>query len=224
MSKYIPLNRQFSSVSKDHKEAEELEQSLNWGGGKTESWDSLLCEYRCVVLAEAGAGKTIEFREKATLLASEGKPSFFIRVEDIDRQFYDAFEVGDEDAFDSWLASSEEAWFFLDSVDEARLSSPRAFENAIKRFSKGIEKGAHRAHIYISSRPYSWRSKADQGLMDTFLFLASSETKEIIGNKQPSSALKVYGLRPLDRERISEYCNAHNVEDTKKRKRLANHT
>ncbi|WP_284307956.1 hypothetical protein [Shewanella glacialipiscicola] len=101
-------------------------------------------------------------------------------------------------------------------MDEARLSSPRAFENAIKRFSKGIEKGAHRAHIYISSRPYSWRSKADQGLMDTFLFLASSETKEIIGNKQPSSALKVYGLRPLDRERISEYCNAHNVEDTKK--------
>ncbi len=216
MSKYIPLNRQFSAVSKDHKEAEELEQSLNWGIGKTESWDSLLCEYRCVVLAEAGAGKTIEFREKATLLANEGKPSFFIRVEDIDRQFYDAFEVGDEDAFDSWLASNEEAWFFLDSVDEARLSSPRAFENAIKRFSKGIKKGAHRAHIYISSRPYSWRFKADQSLMDTLLFLASSETKEVNGNKQPSSALRVYGLRPLDRERISEYCNAHDVEDTKK--------
>nr|WP_206747449.1 hypothetical protein [Vibrio lentus] len=80
MSKYIPLNRQFSPVSKDQKESEELEQSLNWGIGITESWDSLLCEYRCVVLAEAGAGKTIEFREKATLLVNEGKPSFFIRI------------------------------------------------------------------------------------------------------------------------------------------------
>ncbi|CDT29075.1 conserved hypothetical protein [Vibrio coralliirubri] len=218
MSKYIPLNRQFSPVSKDQKESEELEQSLNWGIGITESWDSLLCEYRCVVLAEAGAGKTIEFREKATLLVNEGKPSFFIRIEDIDRQFYDAFEVGDEDTFDAWLASSEEAWFFLDSVDEARLGSPRAFENAIKRFSKGIKKGAHRAHIYISSRPYSWRPKADQNLMDTYLFLASPEVRENDSNdgEQPQSALRIYGLRPLDRGRISEYCNAHDIEDTEK--------
>ncbi|PTP13683.1 hypothetical protein CWO27_14580 [Vibrio sp. 10N.286.51.C3] len=218
MSKYIPLNRQFSPVSKDQKEAEKLEQSLNWGIGETESWDSLLCEYRCVVLAEAGAGKTIEFREKATLLANEGKPSFFIRIEDIDRQFYDAFEVGDEDTFDSWLASSEEAWFFLDSVDEARLTSPRAFEKAITRFSKGIRKGAHRAHIYISSRPYSWRPEADRNLMNTFLFFASPENKESndCNSKEASSALRIYGLRPLDSDRISEYSNAHGIEDTEK--------
>ncbi len=149
MSKYIPLNRQFSYVSKNHKEAEEFEQSFNFSFGEPELWDSLLDEYRCIVLAEAGAGKTVEFVEKATLLENEGKLAFFIRIEDIDRQFYDSFEVGDEDRFNSWLDSTEEAWFFLDSVDEALLSSPRAFEKAIIRFSKAIKKGAHRAHIYF---------------------------------------------------------------------------
>ena len=109
MSKYIPLNRQFLPISKNHKEAEEFEQSFNFSFGEPELWDSLLDEYRCIVLAEAGAGKTVEFVEKATLLENEGKLAFFIRIEDIDRQFYDSFEVGNEDRFNSWLDSTEEA-------------------------------------------------------------------------------------------------------------------
>lgn len=218
MSKYISLNRQFSPVSKNHKEAEEFEQSFNFSFGELELWDSLLDEYRCIVLAEAGAGKTVEFMEKATLLENEGKLAFFIRTEDIDRQFYDSFEVGNEDRFNSWLDSTEEAWFFLDSVDEALLSSPRAFEKAIIRFSKAIKKGAHRAHIYISSRPYSWRAKDDQELMDSALFIPSIEEAKQLdssGNEKPSSALKIYSLQPLDKQRISEYCDVRGIEDTK---------
>ena len=214
MSKYIPLNRQFSPVFNNHEDAEELENSINWGLGKTESWESLFNEYRCVILAEAGAGKTVEFQKKAQQLSSEGKPSFFIRIEDIDRNFYEAFEVGDEDSFDDWLQSNEDAWFFLDSVDEAKLASPRAFEKAIQRFSKGIKKAVHRAHIYISSRPYSWRAKSDQVLMDELLFLPSIEKLDTDNSekKSPSSALKIYGLRPLDKNRIYDYCEARDVE------------
>lgn len=214
MPNYVSLNRQFSPVSKNYEEAEEFEQSFSFG--ETELWDSLLDEYRCIVLAEAGAGKTVEFVEKATLLENEGKLAFFIRIEDIDRQFYDSFEVGNEDRFNSWLGSTEEAWFFLDSVDEALLSSPRAFEKAIIRFSKAIKKGAHRSHIYISSRPYSWRAKDDQELIDRILFYPSTETEELNdnGDKTPASALKIYELRPLDRKRISKYCDARGIEDT----------
>lgn len=215
MSKYIPLNRQFSPIFKCHEDAEELEISLNWGSGKTESWDLLLSEFRCVVLAEAGAGKTMEFFERAKLLEEEGKPSFFIRIEDIDRHFDDSFEIGDEDSFGDWLNSSEEAWFFLDSVDEAKLVSPRAFEKAIQRFSKCIQRGAHRAHIYISSRPYSWRANADEAFMDKHLFIASSEDNTDDGSekKEPKSALKIYGLRPLNRDRIRHYCEISEVDD-----------
>ena len=166
-------------------------------------------EYRCVILAEAGAGKTEELRQRASLLASQGKPSFFIRIEDIETDFYKAFEIGGETQFQSWLQSTGEAWFFLDSVDEARLENPRAFEKALRRFAKGIERGAHRAHIYLSSRPYAWRPREDRRLLDEILFLAApqeGEGSEEGQQAEPQSALTIYTMRPLDEERIRRFC------------------
>lgn len=216
MLNYIEVDRQFSAVSKDKDDLQDIENYLKFNTGQSESWDLILSEYRCVVLAEAGAGKTIEFRERASLMKSKGEYAFFIRIEDIDRHFYESFEVGDEEAFDSWLDSDEEAWFFLDSVDEALLTSPRAFERAIRYFAKAIKRGQLRAHIYISSRPYSWRAKTDQELMDEVLPLKGSDCQEgsTSKDKKPPSTLKVYSLRPLDREKIAAYCQEKGVKDT----------
>ncbi|NOI88757.1 hypothetical protein [Vibrio sp. 99K-1] len=207
MRKYIALDRQFFPVIESHKDSEELDVSLSLGINDADNWKSLLSEYRTVILAEAGAGKTVELKEMASKLSNEGKLSFFIRIEDIDRNFDDAFEIGDEDEFEDWLNSNGEAWFFLDSVDEAKLAHPRAFEKAIKRFAKGIEKGAKRAHIYISSRPYSWRAKSDRALVDVHLFYPSTSPQEDDDkNKHPKSALNVYSLRPLNRTMVYTYC------------------
>lgn len=216
MLNYIEVDRQFSAVSKDKDDSQDIENYLKFNTAQSESWDLILSEYRCVVLAEAGAGKTIEFRERASLMKSKGEYAFFIRIEDIDRHFYESFEVGDEEAFDSWLDSDEEAWFFLDSVDEALLTSPRAFERAIRYFAKAIKRGQLRAHIYISSRPYSWRAKTDQELMDEVLPLKGSDYQEgsTSNDKKPPSTLKVYSLRPLDREKIAAYCQEKGVKDT----------
>ncbi|SON50091.1 NACHT domain-containing protein [Vibrio tapetis] len=215
MRKYIALDRQFSPVIENHKDSEELDASLSLGMKKAGNWKSLLSEYRTVILAEAGAGKTVELMEMASKLSNEGKWSFFIRIEDIDRNFDDAFEIGDEDKFEDWLNSNDEAWFFLDSVDEAKLAHPRAFERAIKRFAKGIGKGAKRAHIYISSRPYSWRAKSDKALVDTHLFYPSTSNREEDNNKNkhPKSALNVYSLRPLDRSKVHTYCIENGVKN-----------
>lgn len=216
MLNYIELDRQFSVVSKDKDDSQDIENYLKFNTGQSQPWDSILNEYRCVVLAEAGAGKTIEFRQKATLLESSGDYAFFIRIENIDRHFYKSFEVGDEEAFDSWLDSDEEAWFFLDSVDEALLISPRAFERAIQYFAKAIKKGQLRAHVYISSRPYSWRAKTDQELMDEVLPLKGSDYQESATSKETKSndTFKVYSLLPLGKERITIYCQEKGAEDT----------
>ena len=216
MLNYIEVDRQFSAVSKGKDDSQDIENYLKFNTGQSESWDLLLSEYRCVVLAEAGAGKTIEFKERASLIKSKGECAFFIRIEDIDRYFYESFEVGDEEAFDSWLDSDKDAWFFLDSVDEALLTSPRAFERAIRYFAKAIKRGQLRAHIYISSRPYSWRAKTDQELMDEVLPLKGSDYQEgsTSNDKKPPSTLKVYSLRPLDREKIAAYCQEKGVKDT----------
>jgi hypothetical protein len=216
MEDHIPLNRQFSPVSRSQEEAEESEILSAWGRGNPKSWDDLEREFRCVILAEAGAGKTEEFRHHAKELASRGKPAFFIRIEYIEVDFYTAFEVGDEDLFRTWAQSTEEAWFFLDSVDEARLKDPRDFERAIRRFAKGINKAAHRAHIYISSRPYAWRPEEDRRLLDEILFQPAAQQAEARKKGQqakPQSALTIYILRHLDRERIRRFCRARSAKD-----------
>lgn len=214
MEGYISLDRQFSLVPKNEEEAEKDESLSFWGYGKAESWEDIESDFRCVILAEAGAGKTEELRHRANVLSSQGKRSFFIRIEDIEADFYNAFEIGDEKQFQAWLHSTEEAWFFLDSVDEARIEKPRTFEKAMRWFAKGIAEGAHRAHIYLSSRPYAWRPMEDKRLLDGILFIAAEqEDDEAVRKSKPSSALKVCIMRPLDKDRVRRFCVNRSAKD-----------
>ncbi|MEW4982972.1 MAG: hypothetical protein AB1Y26_07055 [Cycloclasticus sp.] len=215
MENYVPLDRQFSPVPKSQEEVESDEILSVWGVANPKVWGDMDHEFRCVILAEAGAGKTEELRQRASVLASQGKPAFFIRIEDIEADFYEAFEIGEEAQFQTWLQSTEEAWFFLDSVDEARLESPRAFEKALRRFAKDISIGAHRAHIYISSRPYAWRPREDRRLLDDILFLAALEDEgsEEVKQAKPKSSLTICTMRHLDEERIRRFCVTREAKD-----------
>ncbi|MFT6908695.1 MAG: hypothetical protein ACJAS1_005398 [Oleiphilaceae bacterium] len=219
MVNYIQLNRNFSLVSESQNSEYQEDWSSFLGGSKHTEWSDVLKEFRCVILAEAGAGKTEEFKQQALNLETQGLPSFFIRIEDIDSDFEDAFEVGTQEQFNQWINNYDEAWFFLDSVDEARLSNPSAFKKAIDKFSKRITNTKHRAHIFVSSRPYAWRPSEDRKLMDDKLCLpgaivsdqdrAESDTESVCNN----NSLKVLMLRPLDSERIKHYCLARGLEN-----------
>lgn len=215
MEDHVPLDRQFSLVPKSQEDEENDEILSIWGHLNVKTWDALDREYRCVILAEAGAGKTEELRHRASVLASRGWPSFFIRIEDIEADFYKAFEIGEEAQFQAWLLSTGDAWFFLDSVDEARLEDPRALERALRRFAKGIEKATHRAHVYISSRPYAWRPAEDRRLLDETLFLAAPKVDDSDEDQQaePESALTIYTICPLDRDRVRRFCVARSTKD-----------
>lgn len=216
MEGHVPLDREFSPVYKSEKEAESEEFLSVWGLAKPITWGGMEEKFRCVILAEAGAGKTEELRQRAKSLVGQGKAAFFLRIEDIETDFCTAFEIGAEAQFHAWLKSTDEAWFFLDSVDEARLEHPRAFEKAIRRFANGVANGAHRAHIYISSRPYAWRPKEDQRLVDELLYLPAAQAEEDgEGGRQaaPQSALTVFTMRPLDEGRIRHFCVARAAEN-----------
>jgi len=99
MLDYIHLDRQFTPVPESNEAADENQSLLNWGLLKQRSWDDLEAEYRCVILAEAGAGKTEELSHRAEHLQQQGKPAFFIRIEDIDADFQNAFEIGNQEIF-----------------------------------------------------------------------------------------------------------------------------
>jgi len=171
MNRPVPLIRRFTLIS-PHYQKSDVELEDLWsvlGRGERTEWGALRDQYRCIILADAGAGKTFELKAEASRLAARGRAAFFIRIEDIDESFGAAFEVGTPEAFEQWLSGTEDAWFFLDSVDEVRLEAPRAFETAIRAFAVRIHDARQRAHIYISSRPYAWRSQADRALIEELL-------------------------------------------------------
>lgn len=206
----VPLARYFSLVPKSKDDSDERELHSLWGTQKCTEWQMLEEEYRCVILAEAGAGKTFEMKSRAKHIQQSGRAAFFIRIEDIEDGFENAFEVGCAESFENWLKSHEKAWFFLDSVDEARLENPRAFEKAIRRFSLKIKSAQQRAHIFVSSRPYAWRARTDRELLEQYLpfekLLADTTVTEQSDSNgidndeviEVSSALQVFILEPLD--------------------------
>ena len=216
---FVQLDRQFSLISKTQEEAKHADFLDIWGDSKSKSWSQIENEYRTVILAEAGAGKTEEMKQRALDGVAIGRCAYFIRIEDIDGDFQNAFEVGDSESFDDWLASSDEAWFYLDSVDEARLKDPAAFRKAIQKFAKKIKKCAHRAHIIVSSRPYAWKPLADRAFMDGELHLpapVSQESADEEGEKRDAkdrSALQVFRLKPLDKNRVRLFSEAREVVD-----------
>ncbi|WP_439469162.1 NACHT domain-containing protein [Blastomonas fulva] len=171
MTDAVPIARHFTPISQ-HYQNEDVPLEEIWpslGRGERKRWDTLLDEFRVVILADAGAGKTHELRTIAAKLIDEGKSAFFVRLEDIDAAFGDAFEIGTAQAFEAWVRGTREAWFFLDSVDELRLSEPRAFEAAIRAFAARVQGALQRAHIYITSRPYAWRTSLDRALVSDIL-------------------------------------------------------
>jgi hypothetical protein len=240
METYIQLNRSFRLLPKDHEfNEEEFEIAQSLGLDKeadTQGWDKLLDLYRVTILAEAGAGKTKEIQQITIQLHSERKYAFFIRLESLSSGLRTSFEIGDEQEFQGWLASDEEAWFFLDSVDEARLKSFRNFEEAIRNFAAELGDSKQRAHIYITSRPSEWRPKAD------LLFIKGQlpfveVTPAVVSNedgtdlkqgasqksaasvevkKKPEHSAvdpKIFTLLPLNRRQVRIYSIKKNVED-----------
>ena len=215
----VPLVRRFSPVAASPSDSDEQQIQELFGFRSPDTWKDLDKRYRSVVLAEAGAGKTVEMKARAEHVEQQGRPAFFIRIEDIEDDFQHSFDVGSTEAFEQWLRSQNDAWFFLDSVDEARLKDPRTFEKAIRRFSREIKKAQHRAHVCISSRPYAWRAKSDRDLVKRHLSLPkersepTGEDRETTDTSESEGALEVFLLRPLNETDIRQFAEHRSVPE-----------
>ncbi|MDX3944258.1 hypothetical protein QYP01_01480 [Pseudomonas aeruginosa] len=231
----VPLIRHFRLIP-DAYQKDDLPLGELWLGSshsENKTWEMLFTEYRVVILAEAGAGKTYELQWAANLLRNQGKAAFFIRIEDLSDRFETAFEIGTAEAFSAWLSGTDEAWFFLDSVDELRLTEARAFEQAVRHFADQVGPASHRAHVYLSSRPYAWRPQRDRALLEELLPFAPQTTSletdgiddpaeetevaadhyTIQTTDEPLSALRLYQLTPLRINDIKIFAQHSGVSD-----------
>ncbi len=230
-SEFIELHRTFHELSKHSSENDEVDISRTFGIGDRLNWTNLIKEYRLIILSEAGSGKTSEIRNVTRILREQGNPAFFLRLEHIPNEFEDAFEVGTYEAFEEWLASSEEGWLFLDSVDEARLRDPRDFERAIRKLSRRISTAKDRTHIVITSRTTAWRPKTDLANCTAYLpyaTAANSERDQQAEGDDPDGSLqtetktpgadksvfKIVSLDDLTSDQITVFIKAQGIEDS----------
>ena len=162
----IALNRQFF----EWREGELSDPDIILRLGRSAdllSWESISARRRVVILAEAGSGKTVEMREQARRRTEAGQFAFYATLEDVGQDGLDsALGHRDRARLVSWRGRFDEsAWFFVDSVDEAKLSGVR-LEKAVRRIADGIAGGERRAHVILSGRLTDWEFRRDLGRLN----------------------------------------------------------
>lgn len=188
---YVDLSRQFLIPSRDGSIERWAEESYRLPGAtEPRSWADLLAHGRAVVLGEAGSGKTWELEAEAERQARD-RPSFFVRLEQLDQGLRAALGPGEAAACQSWRQGRGEAAFFLDAVDEARLSNHHAFEARLTALAHELGDAMPRAHIVLSCRISEWRPIADPELV----------TRLLPGGANDPAVLVVH-LNPLTEEQI----------------------
>lgn len=161
---FVDLDRHFIPLAND-KDAI-VDWGTHWGRkyGGWLNWSDLLTRRRVALLAEALSGKTKELEYRTRLLKEQGRPAFFVRIEDLaDRGFEAALDETAVELFKTWKAAdSDDAWFFLDSVDEARLNGKR-FSNALQTFRRELGRAnLNRSFVIVSCRASDWKGKSDR--------------------------------------------------------------
>ena len=144
--------------------------------------------------------------------------------------------------FGKWVRSAEVAFFFLDSVDEAKFHKPSDFYTALDRFVAGIgSDGLARATTLISSRVSEWQPQSDAAEVTgrlrvqprvsfrlpkrilSYQRLRASLRKKPNSNGTPISSrsdeafdLLVVQLQPLNREQVKTFIQSFGITDSEK--------
>lgn len=202
-----------------------ISRSMGWTNAV--GWNELLQSQRVLMVSEAGAGKTFECRAEQAALWNEGVPSFYFELAELARNApLDLLNADEQDRFDAWLSSqSDIAFFFLDSVDELKLTLG-SFESALKRLSRALSGQLGRAHIVVTSRPIP----IDQALIrkhlpvptsaeaiageDAFADIMMSKARDTAAEDSDNPPIwRNVSLMPLSDEQIRQVAALQGIED-----------
>lgn len=217
---FVQLERTFHEISLKSGDRDEFDSRL-LGFGKRLSWSDLLAGYRTIILSEAGAGKTEEIRHSAQVLRKEGKSAFFLRLEHVADDFEIAFEEGNLDEFNRWLASDQEGWLFLDSVDEARLREPRDFERAVRKIGNRLSAALQRTHVILTSREWAWRPVTDLRFCQQHLkyiqpMVANGEERQPDTSGKNANLFKIVAIDDLGQRQVETFAEARGIANPKR--------
>jgi hypothetical protein len=236
--KFIELARRFRNITEQDFDNPELlasfgEQIYHYG---TDDWEKLLESRRVVLLAEAGSGKTEEMKAQADKLKKQGQYAFYADLASLDRDSLpDLLSADDEEIFNTWKTDSHsQAWFFLDAVDELKLTQGK-LKRALNRFSKDVKGLLDRVHVVISCRPSDWQPDLDMVTVQNTLPIrpAESDTDKLTGEElflapflrneerrqqednpaDETDTIRTVIMLPLTRSQIETYARSCGVQD-----------
>ena len=115
--KYILVERHFNALSKQElADSDALARAADREHySAAVNWSSVIKAPRIVILAEAGSGKTEEMRQQVKVLNEQGKPAFFLPLEDVAEEYVEDLLRGEAlQSFEGWKAVQQNdiAWFF----------------------------------------------------------------------------------------------------------------
>lgn len=225
---FIDLDRRFLRWSEKQNDAAEVYAWLRHHSRNDLDWPKLLQHHRVVVLAEAGSGKSEELKEQARRLGSNGQFGFYATVQDVARQGLDA-ALGNAGRcrLEQWRASDQPGWFFIDSIDEAKLDKIQ-LETTLRQLKDGFEVAPHRAYLVLSGRLTDWEFRADLSRVAKYLPVPAGpsalpalrpdalliRTLRGEGREKPNDkviAPLVLLMAPLDVERVRRFAAAKGV-------------
>jgi hypothetical protein len=197
---------------------------VGWTGGF--GWDELLRSHRVLIVSEAGAGKTYECQAQQAKLWKAGEPAFFLDLATLaGSSVRETLNEEEEERLEAWLRSqSETATFFLDSIDELKLTLGK-FDQALKRLNKALAGQLGRARIIITTRPVpidrelivrhlpipaSGEAEPTAGV---FADMVMDRSKKKSADDAGTKAWRNVGLMPLSRKQIREFAALQGVPD-----------
>lgn len=223
----IDLDRRFTQQPEG--ESEDWTRRPSSGAGKM-TWEDVLGLRRVVILAEAGGGKSSELKLKHHQFRASGRFSFNVELSVVATMGLPAALPSDQfNLFSSWKASGKDAWFFIDSIDEAKAERI-PFHRACARIAEAIRGCEDRASIVLTGRPSDWRHDEDFKSLVEYLSLPKKEAPRREFNveeaadaffhgkrKQPvlvkDAPPAVLALVPLDEPRIVQYAKSRGIDD-----------
>lgn len=175
---HIELHRTFGKYTEPQLEDEDVDWYHHFSSNPRRlNWGDLHHASVTVVLGEAGIGKTAELQLQAARMKASGQPSFFIPLNELVTVDWE-LALGDELAsFQAWLHGSQDGFFFLDAVDEARLQTHDDFKRAILAVRAAVASNIQHAKIVISSRVTDWTDLDVQRIVTTYLLKPISQAR-----------------------------------------------
>ena len=222
------IERTFQDLPDSRNDGDAQDTLAIWGWSRGFSWNDLLQSKRILLVSEAGTGKTYECRDRAARLWRAEEPAFFVALDELaNAELPDLLDPDQITRLEAWRAAqSDMATFFLDSIDELRLTH-RAFARALKRLRAGIGNRLHRVRIVLTTRPIPFDEQCVRDLLpvspgssskskeDEFAAIAMGGHQEPRGieSEDRPPVWRAVTLLPLSDEQIVAFSRAQGVDD-----------